>query len=111
LLLVPQFSREYGYIDKFNFSKGLYESFTRLYPLLEDLDFESQAPRVEVPVYFLVGRSDINAVASIVERYYNKLDAPQKELIWLNSGHGATADETKSALVDRVLKNVFPLTE
>lgn len=104
MVIAPQFAKEYGYVDKVNFGRGLFESFTHIYPQLEDLDFISQAPRLEIPVYFLVGRRDINAVAAIVERYYNVLEAPHKELIWLGSGHGATAEEIENALVNRVLK-------
>ena len=29
-------------------------------------------------------------MASLVERYYNVLQAPHKELIWFTSGHGMT---------------------
>jgi pimeloyl-ACP methyl ester carboxylesterase len=102
--LVPQFATEYGYIDRVNFGVGLYRSFTKLYPQLEQLDFTTQARKLDVPVYFLVGKKDVNAVASIVERYHNMLEAPHKELIWSKSGHGATADEIEDALVNHALK-------
>jgi pimeloyl-ACP methyl ester carboxylesterase len=103
LLLVPQFAREYGLVDKLNFARGLIDSYPVVYPQLRDLDFTTQAARLDVPVYFLVGRQDVNAVAALVERYYSVLDAPHKELIWLNSGHGATAEELRDAMVNRVL--------
>jgi pimeloyl-ACP methyl ester carboxylesterase len=108
LLLVPQFAREYGLVDKVNFARGLIDSFPVLYPQLRDLDFTTQAAQLEVPVYFLVGRNDVNAVAALVERYYNVLSAPQKELIWVEGGHGATAEQLASLLVERVLKETFP---
>jgi pimeloyl-ACP methyl ester carboxylesterase len=107
LLLAPQFAPEYGLLDKVNFDRGLIESFAVLYPQLRDLDFTTQASRLDVPVYFLVG-CDVNAMASLVERYYNILQAPHKELIWLNSGHGATAEETVDALVNHALKQTWP---
>jgi pimeloyl-ACP methyl ester carboxylesterase len=103
LLLAPQFAREYGLIDKVNFARGLIESFTVVYPQLRDLDFTTEAARVDVPMYFLVGRQDVNAMASLVERYYNVLEAPHKELIWLSSGHGATAEELRDAMLNHVL--------
>jgi hypothetical protein len=59
-------------------------------------------------MYFLVGRRDVNAVASLVERYYNVLDAPHKELIWLDSGHGAGAGEILDAMVNHVLVTSGP---
>jgi pimeloyl-ACP methyl ester carboxylesterase len=108
LLLVPQFAREYGLVDKVNFGRGLVESFTVVYPQLRDLDFTTQAARLDLPVYFLVGRQDINAMATLVERYYNVLQAPHKELIWLESGHGASQEELLDAMVNHVLTQTKP---
>jgi pimeloyl-ACP methyl ester carboxylesterase len=108
LVLVPQFAREYGLLDKVNFARGLIESFPVLYPQLRDLDFTTQAAKVDVPMYFLVGRRDVNAMASLVERYYSVLDAPHKELIWLDSGHGAGPDEILDAMVNHVLVTSAP---
>lgn len=108
LLLVPQFAREYGLVDRVNFARGLLDSFPVLYPQLHNLDFETQASQLAVPIYFLVGREDVNAMASLVERYYNRLQAPHKELIWLASGHGATSQELTDALVNKVLAQTQP---
>lgn len=108
LTLVPQFAKEYGLLDRVNFARGLYESFTVLYPQLRDLDFTTQANKLQVPMYFLVGHADVNAMASLVERYYNSLDAPYKELIWLESGHGAGREETLDAMVNHVLVHSPP---
>ncbi|MFX4260618.1 alpha/beta fold hydrolase [Pelotomaculum propionicicum] len=108
LLLAPQFAREYGLLDKVNFARGLVESFTVVYPQLQDLDFTAQANRLDLPVYFLVGRQDVNAMASLVDRYYNVLQAPHKELIWLESGHGATQEELLDAMVNHVLAQTKP---
>lgn len=103
LLVVPQLAREYGLWDRVNFDRGLIESFTAVYPQLRDLDFTTQANKIDVPMYFLHGRADVNATASLVERYYDVLQAPHKELIWSPSGHGATAQEIVDVMVNRVL--------
>lgn len=60
MLLAPQFAREYGLVDKLNFARGLIESYAVVYPQLRDLDFTTQAARLDVPVYFLVGRHPWN---------------------------------------------------
>jgi len=103
LLIAPQFAREYGLLDKVNFDRGLIESFAVVYPQLQDLDFTTQAANLKVPMYFIVGRQDINAMASLVERYYNILQAPYKELIWVESGHGASAEDILDTMVNHVL--------
>ena len=95
-------------MDKLNFARGLVESYAVVYPQLRDLDFTTQAARMDVPMCFLVGRQDVNAMASLVERYYNVLDASHKELIWLQSGHGATPDELLDAMVNHVLTTLGP---
>lgn len=108
LLLVPQFAREYGLVDKINFARGLIESFAVVYPQLRGLDFVHEASSMEVPMYFLVGRKDVNATASLVENYYNILQAPYKELIWLESGHGASSDDIEDAMINHVMVNSPP---
>ena len=108
LVLVPQFTREYGLVDRVNFARGLLDSFPAIYPQLRDLDFEQQANVLDVPVYFLVGREDVNAVASLVERYYKTLQDPHKALIWLEGGHGATPEQLADVFTTRVLPETYP---
>jgi hypothetical protein len=69
--IVPFLAPEYGLVDKVNHTRGLIDSFTKVYPQLQDLDFVKQAPALHVPVYFFVGRNDVNAMASLAETYYN----------------------------------------
>ena len=75
-------------MDKINHTRGLIESFHAVYPQLKDLDFITQAPKLDVPVYLFAGRNDVNAMYTMVEDYYNTLEAPHKDLIWLEGGHG-----------------------
>jgi len=81
-------SPEYGLIDKVNWARGPLDTLGVVYPHLWDVDFREQATRLEVPVYFLIGRHDVNAPPALVEEYYDLLDAPHKELVWFErSGH------------------------
>lgn len=105
--LVPFLAPEYGLVDKVNHTRGLIDSFNAVYPQLEDLDFAEQATRLEVPVYFFVGRRDVNAMASLVEEYHAVLSAPHKELIWLEGGHGldgGSQAQFVDVMVTRVLR-------
>jgi pimeloyl-ACP methyl ester carboxylesterase len=99
---------EYGLLDKVNWLRGLMNTFNAVYPQLADVEFKDQAARLEVPAYFLVGRYDVNAMAHLVERYYEVLEAPHKELIWFEkSGHPplySEASKVVDILVDRVLQ-------
>lgn len=105
-LLAP----EYGLLDKVNWVRGLSEVFTTLYPQLADLEFRTQAPRLEVPVYFLIGRWDVNAMPSLTEEYFDLLEAPHKELIWFEkSGHTPLWEEPKR-FVDVMVNTVLAQT-
>lgn len=107
--IIPFVAPEYGYVDKVNHTRGLIHSFNAVYPQLEDLDFVEQARELEVPVYFFVGRNDVNAMASLVEEYHQVLTAPHKELIWLEGGHGLDAG-TRAQFVDVMVNEVLPAT-
>lgn len=109
--IVPFMAPEYGYLDKINHTRGLIESFQVVYPQLRDLDFIRQAPELGVPVYFFAGRNDVNAMSSLVQQYYNILEAPSKKLIWLEGGHGlddSNLGQFADVMVNQVLKETYP---
>ena len=55
--------------------------------------FES-APALRCPIYFFVGRKDVQTNSGITEKYYNILDAPKKQLYWFErSGHSLPTTE------------------
>ena len=47
-----------------------------------------------VPIFVFDGRLDMNTPAELVEDWFAKIKAPEKELIWFeNSGHNPMGDE------------------
>ena len=81
-------SPEYGLYDKVNWVRGPLDTLNTVYPQLWKVDFRTQVPRLDVPVYFLIGRHDVNAPPVLTEQYYQGLQAPHKELVWFeHSGH------------------------
>jgi pimeloyl-ACP methyl ester carboxylesterase len=99
---------EYGLYDKVNFIRGLLDTFGIVYQQLWDVDFRKQATRLEVPIYFLIGRHDVNAPPKLTEEYFNLLTAPHKELIWFErSGHNPWVNES-SKFVDAIANKVLP---
>lgn len=112
--IIPFMATEYGYVDKINHTRGLIESFEVVYPQLQDLDFITQAPKLDVPVYIFAGRNDVNAMYTIVEEYYNVIEAPHKELIWLEGGHGLGGDNLHQfvdVMVNKVLAETYPVND
>ena len=108
ILIDAIFAPEYGLWDKMNWVRGLIDVFNAVYPQLADLDLTQQAAELDVPVYFFVGRHDVNAMTSLIERYYAKLKAPHKELVWFEkSGHTPLYEEPgkwAEEMVHRVLR-------
>ncbi len=107
--IVPFLAPEYGYVDKINHTRGLEESFQVVYPQLKDLDFIAEAPKLDVPVYIFTGRNDVNAMASLVQKYYDLLQAPSKRLTWLDGGHGLDS-RNRAQFVDVMVNKVLPET-
>src|SRR5690606_15713161 len=88
-------SPEYGLLDIVNWVRGPLDTLGVVYPHLWDIDFREQAQQLEVPVYFLTGRHDVNAPPALIEEYYELLDAPYKELVWFeHSGHSPWVSES-----------------
>lgn len=101
---------EYGLYDKINWFRGALETMDVVYPQLWDVDFREQAAQVKVPVYFLLGRHDVNAPPVLAEQYFEILDAPHKELIWFeHSGHNPWVTES-AAFADVIVDQILPET-
>ena len=98
------FSEEYGIIDKINYFRGIVNTFNNVYQQLYEIDLRIEYTILDVPAYFFLGRHDINAPTSLVEEYFELLDAPEKEIIWFeNSGHSPWINES-SVFVQELLR-------
>ncbi len=86
--------QEYGLYDKANYVRGAVETLDAVYPQLWDVDLRQQAVQLQVPVYILKGRHDVNAPTTLTEEYFQLLSAPHKELVWFDrSGHNPWISE------------------
>ena len=88
----------YSWADLLRIPLGAKFSFSHLWrEAFYETDLLKQAPRLDVPVFFFLGRHDHTAIASaaMAERYFAVLDAPRgKQLIWFeNSGHWPHLEE------------------
>lgn len=100
-------AQEYGLIDKVYWGLSLLNTFPNVYSQLNNIDLRTQASRLDVPVYFIKGRWDINASNSLAEEYFTLLDAPSKEFIWFeNSAHTPSWDEPQH-FVDVMVNTVL----
>lgn len=100
---------EYGLYDKLNFVLGMINTFDHVYPQLYGIDFRKQIKKIDVPVYFLEGRRDVNTPTKLAQEYCDMLNAPNKKLIWFeHSGHDPWMNEPKkfcNTIVNVLLKS------
>lgn len=88
LFLAGLLAPEYSLRDVLNIPKGV-SLYSRRFELPSDgRDLPEMVARVRVPVFFFTGRHDFTDPSSLTEEYLNRLDAPEKRLIWFeNSAH------------------------
>ena len=110
LLMLKQ--PEYGWLDRVYYLLGMMNTFNVVYPQLQEMDFRQDAALLELPVYIFLGRHDMNNPSEIPEEYFNRLEAPSKQLVFFeNSGHGMIweeADLFHDLMVNTVLRETYP---
>jgi pimeloyl-ACP methyl ester carboxylesterase len=79
-------------------------SISALWSDIMGVKFDQSIKSLEVPVYFLMGRSDWNTPSVLAEQYLKQLDAPVKRAVWFEqSGHFPNLEEPEqfaTALID-----------
>lgn len=98
---------EYGWLDRVNVFRGVFAGMRLLWPQILELDLRTRAAKLELPVYFLLGRHDWEAPAVLAEQYFERLRAPRKQLVWFErSAHFVNTEEADAFnrfFVDRLL--------
>lgn len=82
IILGSIFSPEYTGVDGIKFALGSKFTADTMWGHNLDLNFIKDIPEVKVPIYFCAGRYDYNTPSELIEKYYNQITAPDKELIW-----------------------------
>lgn len=87
------FGSEYTLVEKVNVLRGLVDYFTVMYPQAQGIDLRREVTRLEVPVYLVQGRHELDARTSLVPEWLDGLEAPSKSLTWFEDAGHATAFE------------------
>lgn len=102
---------EYGWLDRLYYLLGLMNTFNIVYPQLQEMDFRLDATRLDLPVYLILGRYDMNNPYQIPEEYFNLLQAPSKQLYFFeDSGHGMIWEEANkfhNLMINTVLPETY----
>ncbi len=100
-LFVP----ENSVMDRINGLRSFLDTFSVLYPQLQDIDFRTDATTIEVPVYLAVGAHEARGRAVLADEWFAMLQAPAKErVVFEHSGHRPQFEEPAAfaALMRRV---------
>ena len=82
------FVGEYTLLDQLHILGGFMDSFSVLYPQIQDIDFRAQATRLDVPVYLAEGAHETPGRAAPAQQWFDLLEAPSKKLVTFDtSGH------------------------
>jgi pimeloyl-ACP methyl ester carboxylesterase len=82
------FVGEYSLIDKVHNFGGFLDTFSVMYPQLQDIDFRTDATSLDVPVYLFQGAHEARGRAELADQWFSTLDAPRKQRVVADtSGH------------------------
>jgi len=88
------YGSEYTLVEKVNVLRGLVDYFTVVYPQAQGIDLREEASRLEVPVYLVQGRHELDARTDLARGWFEGLQAPRKRFEWFeNAGHATAFEE------------------
>lgn len=103
---------EYAPIEKVNLFRGLIDMFSIMYPQLQEIDFRTDVPSLDVPIYIFDGEHELAGRRDLVHEWFAMLDAPDKQMFTFeDSGHSVAfeqSDELHRILVDVILPATYP---
>jgi len=89
-LMVP----ENSLIDKLNGLRSFLDTYSVLYPQIQDIDFRQDVKEFPVPFYMALGKYEARGRAELAVEWFDMLDAPVKEMIvFEKSGHKSIFEE------------------
>ena len=97
---------ENTFMDRVNAIRGLLDTYSLLYPQLQDLDLRQEAPRLDTPVYVVMGEHEARGRVEPAREWFDRLEAPDKTWVELPaSSHRASFErpDDYAALLRQVL--------
>lgn len=104
------FGSEYNFVEKINVLRGLIDTFTIMYPQIQQVDFRRDVSRLEVPVYILDGKAELAARRNLMLEWFDRLQAPNKQVFSFENAAHSVAFEQFQALHKLMVDTVLPET-
>jgi len=109
-LMVP----ENSLIDKLNGLRSFLDTFSVLYPQIQDIDFRDDVKEFPIPFYMALGKYEARGRAELAVEWFSMLEAPVKEMIvFEKSGHRPMFEEPGifAALMERIHSEITAKSE
>ncbi|MFA9429883.1 alpha/beta fold hydrolase [Egicoccus sp. AB-alg2] len=101
---------ENSLMDRLAAIRGLLDTYALLYPRLQQVDLRESVPRLDVPLYVVMGEHESRGRVVPARAWFDRLDAPAKEWVELPaSGHRASFEQP--ARYTRLLVRVLTETD
>ncbi len=104
------FVPEHSLIDQIHMLAAFMDTFSVLYPQLQDIDFRRTATDFDVPVYFVQGAHEADGRAEVFADWYPMVDAPKKDLVVLDTSGHRPLWEQPDEFVDYMVTTVLAQT-
>jgi proline iminopeptidase len=100
---------EYGLMEQVNALRGLADTYARLYPQIQGLDFRRDVVRLEVPLYLVMGAHEAAGRVRPAQAWFEALEAPLKRWV-VFEGASHRANFERPAEYARLLEGVVTET-
>ena len=81
-------AEEYTLLEQVHALGAFLDSFSALYPQIQDVDFRRSATELAVPIHLVQGRHEARGRSELVRTWFEQLEAPAKTMTVLEtSGH------------------------
>jgi proline iminopeptidase len=102
---------EASWWDIIQFGRGNAFSLKHLWPEFRTFNLDEHYLEFDVPIFFLLGRYDWQVPATVAAAYFEKLEAPHKELIWFEASAHNPPFEEPEKFVSTLVEEVLPLVQ
>jgi pimeloyl-ACP methyl ester carboxylesterase len=99
----------YSLADVYYYMHGSRRAMSRILDTVMNEDLRDLGIDFKVPIFFFQGRHDHNTPSSLVEAYFNTIEAPLKKLIWFEQAGHVPMLEQPEEFARELIKQVLPV--
>ncbi|MEE8601947.1 alpha/beta fold hydrolase [Euzebya tangerina] len=101
-------AEEHTLLDEVHVLAAFMDTFSVLYPQLQEIDFRETATSFEIPLFFVQGAHEAGGRAELFEEWYGMIEAPQVGRVTLPTAGHRPLFEQPDAFVEYIVDTVLP---